>query len=669
MASISKVQVIATTSTFETLSKDGVISFKILSETSGPNTISLLTVVRSFVPGLVGKSVSADQVYLNLGKFRAARHVISKYNIAVDAVIKSTEEDKENPNPAPLDGVSRLARQHAIELFSVFAFQITSATDKVTVEGLDDFIAAIEAQFEDSISSHRFQIAAGMVPFDGLGELFAPGIIVSGATSLGSGVVTTGFMVRSGVYEEKKTLFGKDKCFKLELEYIVSFGKYFSTVRFEEVFSGWISSRVRPVSELPYIPIDKAGEAKFIERGEKCVSMVLGDGVLKGQARFVQYQNGSFYPHWSKRSQGMVPSASTGRIVIDSERGLSLGHYPSQGSDEATAAMLNTASRYKRILNSLHADSSTAGTKKSSTAAIDASGMVLFSDIKEPRLQALLWPALVGFSFTTKSWGHVLVDSLSEIAFNDNAFDLLVLSPQRKRLIKALVSSTKQNHFEDIVSGKAGGSVFLLHGPPGVGKTLTAEAIAELLHRPLYYVTMGELGTTAEEMENRLGSVLDLCAGWNALTIIDEADVFLEKRSSGSSGDIIRNAMVCVMLRLIEYHPGILFLTTNRVMSFDPAFESRVTVALRYDDLTPDAREQVWRNLIRNLKDVVVSDDLNYAKLAREHVLNGRQIKNAVRLALALAEDMGTGLSQSLIEETVGITSIGRQEMATAKEY
>lgn len=42
------------------------------------------------------------------------------------------------------------------------------------------------------------------------------------------------------------------------------------------------------------------------------------------------------------------------------------------------------------------------------------------------------------------------------------------------------------------------GTIFLLHGPPGVGKTLTAEAIAELLHKPLYVVSMGELGTTPE---------------------------------------------------------------------------------------------------------------------------------------------------------------------------
>lgn len=153
--------------------------------------------------------------------------------------------------------------------------------------------------------------------------------------------------------------------------------------------------------------------------------------------------------------------------------------------------------------------------------------------------------------------------------------------------------------FEDIIQGKSGGSIFLLHGPPGIGKTLTAEAIAEVLHRPLYYVTMGELGTDPETMEKRLGEILTLCASWDALVLIDEADVFLEKRSTS---DVLRNAMVCVMLRMLEYHQGILFLTTNRVTEFDPAFESRVTIALKYNHLTESARSQIWKNLINRLE-------------------------------------------------------------------
>jgi AAA+ superfamily predicted ATPase len=152
--------------------------------------------------------------------------------------------------------------------------------------------------------------------------------------------------------------------------------------------------------------------------------------------------------------------------------------------------------------------------------------------------------------------------------------------------------------------------------------------------------------------------VLELCAGWGALTLLDEADVFLETRSTA---DLTRNAMVCVMLRLLEYHPGILFLTTNRVRSFDPAFESRVTVALRYAPLDPAAREQVWRNLLARAG-VPAAADVRHAALA-EHALNGRQIKNAVRLAACLAREQGGEVTQAVLETTLRITSLGRADM------
>lgn len=51
--------------------------------------------------------------------------------------------------------------------------------------------------------------------------------------------------------------------------------------------------------------------------------------------------------------------------------------------------------------------------------------------------------------------------------------------------------------------------------------------------------------------------------------------------------------MVCVMLRLIEYFQGVLFLTSNRIGALDPAFQSRVQCALRYDALDETARAQV----------------------------------------------------------------------------
>jgi SpoVK/Ycf46/Vps4 family AAA+-type ATPase len=188
-----------------------------------------------------------------------------------------------------------------------------------------------------------------------------------------------------------------------------------------------------------------------------------------------------------------------------------------------------------------------------------------------------------------------------------------------------------------------------------VGKTLTAEAIAEMLHKPLYVVSMGELGTTPESLEARLQDIFDLCVPWQALVLIDEAEMLLERRSKN---DIVRNAMVCVMLRLLEYYSGILFLTTNRVESIDPAFQSRVTCALRYDPLTVEARAQIWTTMLRQLDiDITTTaTDIDVTELARADI-NGRQIKNTLQLAAALARHDRVPVGQVHLRETLAVTT------------
>ncbi|EGO02301.1 hypothetical protein SERLA73DRAFT_49637, partial [Serpula lacrymans var. lacrymans S7.3] len=120
----------------------------------------------------------------------------------------------------------------------------------------------------------------------------------------------------------------------------------------------------------------------------------------------------------------------------------------------------------------------------------------------------------------------------------------------------------------------------VLHGPPGTGKTLTAEALSEHLQRPLYNVGSAELSTEPSGLENDLSRILKLATAWDAIVLIDEADVFLEKRSLH---EIERNALVSVALRLLEYHRGVLFLTTNRIKSFDEAFLSRFSIGEHCD--------------------------------------------------------------------------------------
>lgn len=115
------------------------------------------------------------------------------------------------------------------------------------------------------------------------------------------------------------------------------------------------------------------------------------------------------------------------------------------------------------------------------------------------------------------------VEHVQPIAWNDEAFANLVLPPGRKALLQSLVEAHHSDiGFDDFIQGKGHGLVINLYGPPGVGKTLSAEATSEHVRRPLYVVGAGELGTTATALDAALQRVFDIATGWKAIVLIDE---------------------------------------------------------------------------------------------------------------------------------------------------
>jgi hypothetical protein len=282
-------------------------------------------------------------------------------------------------------------------------------------------------------------------------------------------------------------------------------------------------------------------------------------------------------------------------------------------------------------------------------------------------------PVVLGFAFSEKLWLEFTVSGISDVMFNDQAFESLVLPENHKSIVKALVSSHAfQAHrsIDDIISGKGRGLVAVLHGPPGTGKTLTAEGIADLLKCPLYMVSAGDLGTEPTKLEKELQNILDIAHSWGAILLLDEADVFLEQRSIH---DIHRNALVSIFLRLLEYFQGILFLTTNRVETFDAAFVSRIHLSLRFQNLTTKAKRTVWKLFIERVKNqegmevaAITEQDLN--DLARREV-NGRQIKNLVRAAQALAVHEDVPLSMVHIKRVIDVAESFEMDLKGGTGY
>lgn len=219
---------------------------------------------------------------------------------------------------------------------------------------------------------------------------------------------------------------------------------------------------------------------------------------------------------------------------------------------------------------------------------------------------------------------------LTDFTWNDEAFEKLVMDEKVKTLVRSLVSqhsSDQTGGFDDIISGKGKGLIGMFSGPPGSGKTLTAEAVAEITRRPLYSVSAGELGVDPKSVDENLTKVLELSHRWNAVLLLDEADVFLQRRDAH---DVNRNALVSIFLRQLEYFEGILILTTNRIADCDPAFASRIHISLSYPELDSRARETVWRNFLGKAgaagEGVVVDlTDAEVRDLAMVE-LNGRQV-------------------------------------------
>ena len=229
------------------------------------------------------------------------------------------------------------------------------------------------------------------------------------------------------------------------------------------------------------------------------------------------------------------------------------------------------------------------------------------------------------FDLSTHEFHWHNIQELTPYTYTPALRDRLILPPDHRNLIDALTKDLSIVA-EDVVAGKTGGVTILCQGKPGTGKTLTAEVYAEVVSKPLYRVHSGQLGTEAQGLEKVLVLALERANRWDAILLIDEADVFLMQRTD----DLMRNAVVGVFLRTLEYYKGILFLTTNRLDAIDDAIISRCIAVIRYENPGPNERRAIWQTQL-DLSGIELTEDL-IERLANHFEASGRDIKGLVRL-------------------------------------
>ncbi len=240
------------------------------------------------------------------------------------------------------------------------------------------------------------------------------------------------------------------------------------------------------------------------------------------------------------------------------------------------------------------------------------------------------------FSLKHKDYVFVDIQDLETHTYHKEGKDKIFLPPKMMTAINSIFDAKQDNIFGDLFHGRHGGIVVLANGPSGVGKTLTAEVFAEYQGRPLYTMEMGEVGTNLDSVEMNLNKIFARAKKWNAVLLFDEADIFLSERVAS---DLERSAIVGIFLRLLDYYEGTFFLTTNRGEGIDKAFKSRVTLYLNYPDLTEELRSKIWVSMLKAANISIIRDSRATWEQITGVPLNGRQIRNQVRLLRLMHPD------------------------------
>lgn len=235
----------------------------------------------------------------------------------------------------------------------------------------------------------------------------------------------------------------------------------------------------------------------------------------------------------------------------------------------------------------------------------------------------------------------------------------IVLPPKPYKKVREIIAAGRNQATvlntwgfgKKLVTGK--GITCLFDGPPGTGKTLCAEIISGEFDRPLYRINLPEVVSKyVGETEKNIKAIFQQARVSHAMLLFDEADSLFSARvaETKSSTDRYANMEVNLLLQEIERFPGVVILTTNFYGSLDKALIRRIQFRVTFEDPDEESRQRIWETLLP--PETPLAADVDFAKLAKHFEMTGGMIKNALIRAAYLACDIGSAITQKLLEES-----------------
>ncbi len=178
----------------------------------------------------------------------------------------------------------------------------------------------------------------------------------------------------------------------------------------------------------------------------------------------------------------------------------------------------------------------------------------------------------------------------------------VVLSPTNLSLVKRIA---RENHREDVLKahGLRPSDRILLCGPPGCGKTLTAEVIASELARPFVVVrTDSVVSSFLGETAANLRRVFDFVSAQPTVALFDEFDALGKERDDATEHGELRR-VVNAVLQMFDAYDGrsVIIAATNHERMLDSAIWRRFEEVLV---LAPPTRAQLRRLMKMKLRGV-----------------------------------------------------------------
>ncbi|MFA1241137.1 ATP-binding protein [Serratia odorifera] len=221
--------------------------------------------------------------------------------------------------------------------------------------------------------------------------------------------------------------------------------------------------------------------------------------------------------------------------------------------------------------------------------------------------------------------------------------DLLVsenLLQQLQEMLTAIRYREKilSGGFKDKVGYGVGISA-LFYGDSGTGKTMAAEVLAHTLEVDLIKVDLSTvINKYIGETEKNLSRIFNLAEQDAGILFFDEADALFGKRSETKDAhDRHANIEVSYLLQRLESFPGLVILSTNNRSHLDSAFNRRFTFITRFGYPDETLRYKMWLKIWP--KNIKISPDVDFEKLAKRASITGANIRNIALLASFFAEE------------------------------